>query len=102
MVVKVTFLKDSFLRSHRQLCNSISVDHPKVLAQPNFMAYNPKTWKIWPIVSEIGIKKQPLTISLVEVLLGLLQSLQPVLDLQTNLRIMKMLPSDSSWPKTWG
>ena len=42
------------------------------------------------------------TISLCEVVLGLLQHLYPVLDLQINLRLVKMVPNDSSWPKNIG
>ena len=42
------------------------------------------------------------TISLVEVLLVLLQSLQPVLDYQIDLRITKMVPNDFPCPKTLG
>ena len=42
------------------------------------------------------------TISLVEVLLVLLQSLQPVLDYQIDLRITKMVPNDLPCPKTLG
>jgi hypothetical protein len=34
------------------------------------------------------------TISLLEVLLGLLQPLHPILDLQVELRLMKMIPND--------
>ena len=42
------------------------------------------------------------TISLLEVVPGLLQPLHPVLDLQINLRLLKMVPNDSPWPKTLG
>ena len=37
-----------------------------------------------------------------EVLLDLLQPVQSVLSLQVNLRVLKMVPNDSSYPKTWG
>ena len=40
-------------------------------------------------------------VSLLEVVLGLLQPLHPVPDLQVGLRLMKMVPNDFSWPKTW-
>ena len=43
-----------------------------------------------------------LTISLLEVVLGRLQPLYPVLDLQINLRLLKMVPNDFPYPKTWG
>ena len=33
--------------------------------------------------------------------LGLLQPLHPVLDLQVSLRLLKMVPNDFPWPKTW-
>ena len=42
------------------------------------------------------------TISLLEVVLGLLQPLDPVLDPQIDLRLLKMVPNDFSYPKTWG
>ena len=42
------------------------------------------------------------TISLLEVVLGLLQPLDPVLDLQIDLRLLKMVPNDSPYPKTLG
>ena len=42
------------------------------------------------------------TISLLEVILGLLQPLYPVLDLQVDLRLMNMVPNDFPWPKTLG
>ena len=42
------------------------------------------------------------TISLLEVGLGLLQPLHPVLDLQVDQRLMKMVPNDSPWPKILG
>ena len=37
-----------------------------------------------------------------EVILDLLQPLQPILDLQVNLRLLEMVPNDSPYPKTWG
>ena len=42
------------------------------------------------------------TISLLEVILGLLQPLHLVLDLQVGVRLLKMVPNDFPWPKTWG
>ena len=42
------------------------------------------------------------TVSLLEVVLGLLQPLHPVLDLHVDLRVMAMVPTDSPYPKTWG
>ena len=42
------------------------------------------------------------TISCLQVVLGLLQPLDPVLDLQINLRLLNMVPNDFSYPKTWG
>ena len=41
------------------------------------------------------------TVSLLEGVLGLLQPLHPVLDLQVGLRLLKMVPNDFPWPKTW-
>ncbi len=40
------------------------------------------------------------TVSLLEVVLGLLQHLHPVLDLQVGVRLLKMVPNDFPWPKT--
>ena len=37
-----------------------------------------------------------------EVLLDLLQPVQSVLSLQVNLRVLKTVPNDSPYPKTWG
>ena len=37
-----------------------------------------------------------------EGVLDLLQPLHPVLDLQVDLRTLAMVPTDSSYPKTWG
>ena len=42
------------------------------------------------------------TISLLEVVLGLLQPLNPVIGLQSDLRLKKMVLNDSPYPKTWG
>ena len=42
------------------------------------------------------------TISLLEVVLGLLQPLHHFLDLQVDLRLIKMVPNDLPWPKTLG
>ena len=39
---------------------------------------------------------------LLEGLLDLLQAVEPVLDLQVNLRPLEMVPNDSPYPKTWG
>ena len=41
------------------------------------------------------------TISLHEVVLGLLQPLHPVIKLQIELRLLKMVPNDSLYPKIW-
>ena len=60
-----------------------------------------KEYRIW------GLKK-PKSLSclevklLHEVILDLLQPIQAVLDLQVNLRVLKMVPNDSPYPKTWG
>merc|ERR1712237_287756 len=42
------------------------------------------------------------TVSLLEAVLGLLQPLHPVLDLQVGLRHLIMAPNDFPWLKTWG
>ena len=36
-----------------------------------------------------------------EVILDLLQPLQPIIDLQVNLRLLEMVPNDSPYPKHW-
>ena len=38
---------------------------------------------------------------LLEVVLDLLQPLHPILDIQVNLRVLKIIPNDSPYPKTW-
>ena len=40
-------------------------------------------------------------VSLLDVVLGLLQPLHPVHDLQVGLRLLKMVPNDCPCPKTW-
>ena len=62
--------------------------------------------KWFPIPKNIGMdtkNKSPawVTISLLEVIFGLLQPLHPLLDLQVGLRLLKMVPNDFPWPKTW-
>ena len=42
------------------------------------------------------------TVSLLEVVLGLLQPLHPVLDLQMGLSLLKVVPNDCPRPKNWG
>ena len=42
------------------------------------------------------------TVSLLEVVLGLLQPLHPILDLQMGLSLLKVVPNDCPCPKTWG
>ena len=37
-----------------------------------------------------------------EVVLDLLQPLHLILDLQVNLGVLKIVPNDSPYPKTWG
>ena len=49
-----------------------------------------------------GMLRTKVTISLLEVVIGLLQPLDPVLDLQIDLRLLKMVPNDSPYPKTLG
>ena len=49
----------------------------------------------------MGNHLEPFTISLLEVVLGLLKPLHPVLDLQVGVRLLKMVPKDFPWPKTW-
>ena len=62
----------------------------------------------WPKTLDLSPKtfstmfRTKVTISCLQVVLGLLQPLDPVLDLQINLRLLKMVPNDFSYPKTWG
>ena len=57
---------------------------------------------IWQQIQVSSMFRTKVTILLLEVVLGLLQPLHPVLDLQINLILLKMLPNDSSYLKTWG
>ena len=61
---------------------------------------NPKTlvWYQNYVSSTIRTK---VTISLHEVVLGLLQTLHPVLGLQIDLRLLRMVSNDSPYPKTF-
>ena len=61
---------------------------------------NPKTlvWYQNYVSSTIRTK---VTISLHEVVLGLLQTLHPVLGLQIDLRLLKIVSNDSPYPKTF-
>ena len=45
---------------------------------------------------------QQVRILLLEVLPDLLQPLHSLLGLQVDLRLLKMVPNDSPYPKTWG
>ena len=60
----------------------------------------------WPKTLDLSPKtfstmfRTKVTISLLEVVLGLLQPLHPVLDLQINLRFLKLVSNDSPKPKT--
>ena len=64
---------------------------------PNDSPY-PKTWDL----EKTQVSRMLLTKLLHEVVLDLLQHVQPVLDLQVNLRPLEMVPNDSPYPKTWG
>ena len=57
-----------------------------------------KTWGLTP-KSSVRFK---LIISLLEEVLGLLQSLHPILELQIDLWLTKMVPYDSPCQKVWG
>ena len=48
------------------------------------------------------ILRTKFTVSLLEVVLGLLQHLHPVLDLQVGVRLLKMVPNDFPWPQKNG
>ena len=60
-----------------------------------------------PHTKKPGVKKTPKSLEclevelLLEVLLDLLQPVQPVLSLQVNLRLLEMVSNDSPYPKTW-
>ena len=51
-------------------------------------------------IKSLEYSEQKFTVSLLEVVLGLLQPLHPVLDLQVGLRLLKLVPNDFLWPKT--
>ena len=56
----------------------------------------PGVWK------KTQVSRMLLTELLHEVLLDLLQPVQPVLVVQVNLRLQEVVPNDSPYPKTWG
>ena len=58
---------------------------------------NPKTQGLIPTPSPQHVE---LATTLPEVVLGFLQPLHPVLDLQVDLRLLKMVPNDFPYPKT--
>ena len=64
---------------------------------PNDSPY-PKTWGLKKIRSLARSEAELLR----EDILDLLQPVQAVLDLQVNLRVLKMVPNDFPYPKTWG
>ena len=64
---------------------------------PNDSPY-PKTWGL----EKKQVSRMLLTELLHEVLLDLLQPVQPVLVVQVNLRLLEVVPNDSPYPKTWG
>ena len=59
----------------------------------------------WPKTLDLSpnsfMFRTKVTISCLQVVLGLLQTLDPVLDLQINLRLLNMVQNDFSYPKTW-
>ena len=63
--------------------------------------HGPKHW-VWHQKQVCSMFRTKVTISLLEVVLGLLQLLHPVLDLQVYLRLMNKVPNDFPWPKTLG
>ena len=55
----------------------------------------------WDIGNTLELNRTKFTVSLLDVVLGLLQPLHPVLDLQDGVRLLKMVPNDFPWTKTW-
>ena len=51
-------------------------------------------------IKSLEYSEENLRVSLLEVVLGLLQLLHPVLDLQVSLRRLKLITNDFPWPKT--
>ena len=49
-----------------------------------------------------GMIRSRVTKLLLEVVLDLLQALLLILNVQVNLGLLKMVPNDFSYPKTWG
>ena len=69
----------------------------------NWSQMIPPTLKHWydtKIMSQARSKTK-VTISLHEVVLGLQQTLHPVLDLQIDMRLLKMVSNDSPYPQTF-
>ena len=52
-------------------------------------------------IKSLEYSEENLRVSLLEVVLGLLQPLHPVFDLQVGVILLKMVPNDFPWPKTW-
>ena len=66
--------------------------------------YDSSCQKTWCVKPKLSLRTK-IIISLLEEVLGLLQPIHPVLGLQINLRLTKMVPHDSPWfpmPKNMG
>ena len=59
-----------------------------------------KHW-VWHHTQVSSKFRTKFTISLLDVLIGLLQHLHPVLDRQVNLKLMEVIPNDLPYTKTW-
>ena len=62
--------------------------------------YDSQCKKTWCVTPKLTLRTKVI-ISLLEVVLGLLQPLHPVLELQIDLWLTKMVPYDSPCQKTW-
>ena len=60
--------------------------------------YDSPCQKVWGVTPKLSLRTKVI-ISLLEEVLGLLQPLHPVLDLWIELRLLKINPNDSPYPK---
>ena len=63
--------------------------------------YDSPCQKTWCVTPKLSLRTKVI-ISLLEEVLGLLQSLHPILELQIDLWLTKMVPYDSPCQKIWG
>ena len=74
----------------------------KTLSKVTSEISHAKEHLVWLAIQVCGMFRTKVTISLLQLGLLLLQPLQPVLGLQMGLRLLKIVPNDLPYPKTWG